>query len=124
MKKIIFQKGTFLLTDKEFEEAKITWKKKNNYYCQRLGATISDRFQFAMIPENELDFKVWVYKHQNGGMAKVFEQNGVYFKEIRDGEKMEKIKINNVDKKFKEKLIDQEKYYEMTSKKRNKLLLK
>ncbi|MGQ4876256.1 MAG: hypothetical protein ACP6IY_19515 [Promethearchaeia archaeon] len=112
MKKITFHKGTFLLTDKEFEEAKIAWKKKNNYYCQRLGATISDRFQFARTPENELGYKIYLYKHQNGGMAKIFEQNGNFYKEIGEKNNTEKI-LMRVDEELKGKMVDQEIFYQI-----------
>ena len=120
MIKITFQKETFLLTDKEFEEANNKyWKKNAFYYCQRLKATISNRFQFASPPKNELNFKIWVYKHKNNGIAKLFEQNGVFFKEVNDNEKIE-IKV---DEEFKKKLIDQERFYEMGGNERKAFLI-
>ncbi len=52
MKDIFYDKeNVFMLTEKEFKGACIAWSKKDNYYCERLGALLTPYFKFAETPK-------------------------------------------------------------------------
>lgn len=121
MKKIFFARETYLLTDLEFKKAIESWKNKEKYYCERLEAIISDKFYSARTPQKELGYKVYLYNSKNGGIAKIFEQNGDFYKEVGEEGNSEKILIR-VDNKLKEKMVDQEIFYQNSNQPRFKEL--
>ena len=114
MKKIIYQMSKseeiFLLTDKEFQEAVACWNTNNEYYCQRLEALLPRKFKFAQTPKNEIGYRVFVYLMKSGGVAKLFQKGGKFYKEIKSDSGNFKVEVN-VRNTLKGRLIRQEKYY-------------
>ena len=81
MKKIIYPfNKTYLLTDKEFQEAKIIWTEKNSYSCKRLEAELSNKYVFAETPRDDLDCEeVFIAGiGSDGDIKKVYKRGGKY----------------------------------------------
>lgn len=117
MKEIIYtgypKNQTFLLTDKEFDEAMLGWDSKNNYWCVRLERSLSPYFKHAGTPKEELGYQVFMLKGSNSGYKKIFLQNGTYYEKVTDNGTERKISPPELQKKETIKqLIPQEDFYQ------------
>jgi len=78
----------FLLTNKEWEDAMISWRDKKDYYCERLGSVLSKRYSWIKTPKSELDSITFlIYDKELKSIEKVYKRGEHYFIEGQDHEK-------------------------------------
>jgi len=107
MKEIIYSANgdneKFLLTDKEFSEARSAWNTKKNYFCPRIEASLSPYYLFARTPKSQVGYEVFVM----GGEVLIFKKLDKYFR----GYENTKVLINLTPEQTK-KLIPIDEFYQ------------
>lgn len=56
----------FVLTEKEFAEARVFWSKNKHYSCDRLGVVLGPHFVYAETPPEYLDNSVYLVQWNPG----------------------------------------------------------
>ncbi len=54
MKEVHYKDKEFLITEKEFKNAMTMWDGGKNYYCERLGAVLTGKYNYIDTPINEI----------------------------------------------------------------------
>ena len=113
MKRVVYNKKEFIITNQEFSSAILLWNQKMDCYCTRLGALLSPYFSFVEdLDENFIDYEVFLYFNPTKKiMEKYYKEHDKYFKLEQTENGTEKLYPAEPSEEVKNQLIYQEDFF-------------
>lgn len=102
---------SYLLTDKEFFDAQVSWNKQNSYWCDRLEVLLPPKIKLARTPEEDVGYEVFMEK-DGDIMRKIFKKDGKYFKRVKDDESFRMVEHLRAKDLLEKELLLQDEYYQ------------